>query len=106
MVVKVSGVETSKNIRLQQRVTTKSVKKKLSKLIEITPRLKTRREMKKHTFSRPRRGREFCKMIFRDRDETETRNLDREIREIETETRVSSNPDYDGNRHEGGDGCC
>ena len=41
--------------------------------------------------SRPRRDREFCKMIFRDRDETETRNLDREIREIETETRVSSN---------------
>ena len=103
MVVKVSGVETSKNIRLQQRVTTKSVKKKLSKLIEITPRLETRREMKKRTFSRPRRGREFCKMIFRDQDETETRNLDREIK---TETRVSSNPDYDGNRHEGGDGCC
>ena len=32
-------------------------------------------------------------MTFRDRDETETRNLDQEIREIETETRVSSNPD-------------
>ena len=31
-------------------------------------------------------------MIFQDRDETETRNLDREMREIETETRVSSNP--------------
>ena len=31
-------------------------------------------------------------MIFRDQDETETRNLDREIREIETETRVLSNP--------------
>ena len=43
--------------------------------------------------SRPRRDREFCKMISRDRDNTETRNLDQEIREIETETRVSSNPD-------------
>ena len=31
-------------------------------------------------------------MIFRDRDETETRNLDPEIREIETKMRVSSNP--------------
>ena len=40
--------------------------------------------------SRPRRDRDFYKMIFRDRDKTETRNLDREI---ETETRVSSYPD-------------
>ena len=31
-------------------------------------------------------------MIFRDQDKTETRNLDREIQEIQTETRVSSNP--------------
>ena len=44
--------------------------------------------------SRPRRDREFCKMISRDRDNTETRNLDQEIREIETETRVSSNPEW------------
>ena len=36
-------------------------------------------------FRDPRRDRDFCKMIFRDRDETETRNLDREIREIETD---------------------
>ena len=43
-------------------------------------------------FSRPRRDRDFYKMNFRDRDETETRNLDREIREIETEARFSSNP--------------
>ena len=53
------------------------IKKKFSKLEEIP--------------QDPRRDRDFCKMIFRDRDETETRNLDREIREIETETRVSSN---------------
>ena len=26
-------------------------------------------------FSRPRRDRDFCKMIFRDRDETKTRNV-------------------------------
>ena len=52
----------------------------------------SRREFFISLFSRPRRDRDFCKMIFRDRDETETRNLDREIREIETETRVSSNP--------------
>ena len=39
--------------------------------------------------SRPRRDRDFYKMIFRDRDETETRNLDREMREIENETRIS-----------------
>ena len=31
-------------------------------------------------------------MIFRDQEETETNNLDQEIWEIETETRVSSNP--------------
>ena len=52
----------------------------------------TRRDFCKMTFRDLRRYRHFWKMIFRDRDETETRNLDREIREIETETRVSSNP--------------
>ena len=41
--------------------------------------------------SRPRQDREFSNITFRDRDETETRNLDREMRDIETETRVSSN---------------
>ena len=55
----------------------------------------SRREFFISLFSRPRRDRDFCRMIFRDRDETETRNLDREIREIETETRVSSNPAMD-----------
>ena len=54
MVVKVSGVETSKNIRLQQRVTTKSVKKKLSKLIEITPRPRREIWTEKYEKSRPR----------------------------------------------------
>ena len=66
--------------------------KKFSKIKKNSLRIETRRELSKSLFSRPRRYREFCKMIFRDRDETETRNLDREIREIETETRVSSNP--------------
>ena len=38
---------------------------------------------------RLRRDRDFYKMIFRDRDNTETKNLDREMREIENETRIS-----------------
>ena len=62
---------------------------KLLEIREISPRLETRREISRNLFSRPRRDREFRKMFFRDRDETETRNLDREIREIETETRIS-----------------
>ena len=60
--------------------------------IILISRLETKTEDWIILVSRPRRDREFCKMISRDRDDTETRNLDREIREIETETRVSSNP--------------
>ena len=63
--------------------------------IILISRLETKTENWIILVSRPRRDREFCKMISRDRDDTETRNLDREIREIETETRVSSNPGQD-----------
>ena len=62
-----------------------------SKFYSKNSRLETRREFLISLFSRPRRDRDFYEIIFRDRDETETRNLDREIQEIETETRVSSN---------------
>ena len=63
-----------------------------SKFYSESPRLKTKPRLLKNDFTRPRRDQDFCKMIFQDRDETEKRNLDREILEIETETRVSSNP--------------
>ena len=63
-ILSIFNVKIRKNLIKWRSSQTKSVKKKLSKLIEITPRLETRREMKKRTFSRPRRGREFCKMIL------------------------------------------